>query len=113
MANRLQKDVVMSSLPLADGLTRWHRVSIGQRARLEHAVVVGGFLRDRLDHVPMLDHLAVLELENVDDGVAARARLAHGMDMDDDVIAVGEDAFDLAEVVRELLLQEGEDEYEA
>ena len=27
----------------------------------------------------MLDHLAVLELENIDDGVTARARLAHGM----------------------------------
>src|SRR5262249_24097277 len=100
-------------LPRADGLTRCYRVSIGQRARLEHAVAVGGFLRDRLDYVPMLDHLAVLELENVDDGVAARARLAHGMDMDDNVIAVGEDALDLAAVVRELVLQEGDEALEA
>ena len=61
----------------------------------------------------MLDHLAVLELEDVDDGVAARAWLAHGMDVDDDVIAVGEDALDLAAVVRELVLQEGNEALEA
>src|ERR1700730_4003219 len=113
MANRLRTYAVITSLLRADGLTRCYRVSIRQRARLEHAVVVGGFLRDRLDHVPMLDHLAVLELENVDDGVAARARLAHGMEMDDDVIAVGEDALDLAAVVRELVLQEGDEALEA
>src|SRR5262249_2843126 len=111
--HRLRTYAVMSSLPRTDSLTRCYRVSIGQRARLEHAVVVGDFLRDRLDHVPILDHLAVLELENVYDGVAARARLAHGMDMDDDVIAVGEDALDLAAVVRELVLQEGDEALEA
>src|SRR3979409_1719783 len=61
----------------------------------------------------MLDDSAVLELEDVDDGVAARAGLAHGVDVDDDVIAVGEDAFDLAAIVRELVLQEGNEALEA
>src|SRR4029453_12346589 len=45
----------------------------------EHAVVVGGLLGDGLDHVPVFDDLAVLQLEDVDDGGAARARLAHGV----------------------------------
>ena len=61
----------------------------------------------------MLDDLAVLELEDVDDGVAARAWLAHGVDVDDDVVAVCEDAFDLAAIVRELVLQEGNEALEA
>jgi hypothetical protein len=61
----------------------------------------------------MLDDLAVLELEDVDDGVAARAWLSHGVDVDDDVIAVREDAFDLAAVVRELVFQEGNEALEA
>jgi len=61
----------------------------------------------------MLDDFAVLELEDVDDGVAARAWLAHGVDVDDDVVAVGEDAFDLAAIVRELVLQKGNESLEA
>src|SRR6185503_7080897 len=81
--------------------------------KLEHPVSVGGLFRDRLHHVPMLDDLAVLELEDVDDGVAARAWLAHGVDVDDDVVAVREDAFDLAAIVRKLVLQEGNEALEA
>src|SRR3954453_7903658 len=80
--------------------------------KLEHPVSVGGLFRDRLHHVPMLDDLAVLELEDVDDGVAARAWLAHGVDVDDDVVAVRADAFDLAGIVRELVLQEGNEALE-
>ena len=57
----------------------------------------------------MFPHLAILEFENVDDGVAARARLAHGVDMDDDVIAVGEDALNLAAIVRKFLLQKADE----
>src|SRR5215831_11353460 len=67
----------------------------------------------RLDHVPMFHHLAILEFENVDDGVHARARLAHGVDMDDDVIAVGEDALNLAAIVRKFLLQKADEALEA
>src|SRR5262249_15936907 len=52
-------------------------------------------------------------LKMSDDGVAARARLAHGMDVDDDVIAVGEDALDLPAGVRKLVLQEGDEALEA
>ena len=74
---------------------------------------LGGLLGDRLDHVPVLDHLAVLELEDVDDGVAAGPRLAHGVDVHDHVIAVGEDAFDLAPIVGELVLEEGDEALEA
>src|SRR4051794_28995719 len=63
---------------------------------LEHAVAVGGFLRNLLRHVPVLDNLAALELENIDDGAAAAAFLAHAVDMQDDIIAVGKGALDLA-----------------
>src|SRR5437667_345119 len=62
----------------------------------EHTVRVGSFFGDGLDDVPVLDDLAVLELEDVDDGVTARARLPDGMDMDDDVVALGEHALDFA-----------------
>ena len=72
-----------------------------------------GGLRDRLHHVPVLDHLAVLELEDIDDRIAARAGLAHRMDVDDHVVAVGEDPFDLALVVREFVLQEIDEALEA
>ena len=63
---------------------------------LEHAVVVCGLLRDRLNDVPMLDHLSILELVDIHDSEAARARLAHGMIMDDHIIAFGENVLDLA-----------------
>ena len=43
----------------------------------EHAVGVGGLFRNFLRHVPVLDNLAVLELEDVDDGPTAAALLAH------------------------------------
>jgi hypothetical protein len=43
---------------------------------LEHRVVVGRSLRDRLHRVPALDDLAVLQLEDVHNGVAPRAGLA-------------------------------------
>src|SRR5260370_38657914 len=64
--------------------------------RLEHAVAVGGLVGDGLDHVPMLDDLAVLELEDVDDGRSRRVGLAPGMDVQDDVIAIGADLPNLA-----------------
>ena len=66
------------------------------RARLEHRVAVGGGFRNRLHHIPVLDDLAVLQLEDVDDGVAKRAGLTHRMDVQDDVVAVHEGALDLA-----------------
>ena len=57
--------------------------------------------------VPVLDHLAfVVEPENIHDRVAARAGLAHRVDVDDHVVALGEDALDLALVVREFVLEE-------
>src|SRR5260370_38031721 len=57
----------------------------------EHSVAVGSRLRDRLNDVPMLDHLAVLKPVDIDNGKSARARLAHGMIMDNHIIAIGED----------------------
>src|SRR3954468_22623088 len=81
--------------------------------KLEHPVGVGGLFRDRLHHVPMLDDLAILELEDIDDGVAARAWLAHGGDVDHDIIAISEDAFYFAAIIREFVLQEGDEALEA
>ena len=72
---------------------------------LEHSVVVCGLLRDRLNDVPVLDHLAVLKLVDIGNGKSARAWLAHGMIMDNHIIAIGEDVLNLAVVVRELVLQ--------
>src|SRR3954469_22092870 len=54
----------------------------------------------------MLDDLAVLELEDVDDRAPPRAGLANGVDMQDDVIAVDERALDLDAGVREFFAQE-------
>jgi hypothetical protein len=56
----------------------------------------------------MLDDLAAFELENVHNGAAAPACRRHVVDVQDDIIAVGEDAFDLAVVVGEFVTQEGE-----
>jgi len=67
----------------------WGAMS-GPPTRSEHSVGVGGLLRDGLHDVPVLDDLAVLEPEDVDDGTAARAGLADGVDVQDHVVAVGE-----------------------
>ena len=63
-------------------------------------------LRNVLRDVPVLDDLAVLEPEDVDDGTAARTGLAHRMHMQDHVIAVREYFFDLAVRLGKLLLEE-------
>src|SRR6516162_4134481 len=72
---------------------------------LEHRVVVGRFFRDWLDDIPMFDDLAVFQLVNIHDGITARARRLHAVDMVDDVVAVGEDADDVAVCVRKLVAQ--------
>ena len=77
---------------------------------LKHSVVVCGFLRDRLNDVPVLDYFAILQPVDIDDRRSARAGLAHGMIVDDHGISVSKDVFGLAVIVRELVLQEG---YEA
>ena len=78
----------------------------------EHRVVVLRGLRDRLHRVPVLDHLAVFELEQVENRKPARAGLAHRVDVHDHVVAVSEDLFDLAAALRELLLQESDESLE-
>src|SRR5580698_5487911 len=75
-----------------------------QRA-LKHSVGVGGFFRNILHDIPMLDDLAVFQLEDIDDGPAAASFLAHAVNVQDDVIAIGEYAFDLAVGVRKFLAQ--------
>ncbi|KAG0754678.1 hypothetical protein G6F22_020878 [Rhizopus arrhizus] len=64
--------------------------------RSKHAVGVGGLLRNGLHRIPMLDDLALLKPEDIDDGIAARARFAHRVHMQDHVIAIREDTLDLA-----------------
>src|SRR6185503_1075059 len=78
----------------------------------EHAVVVGRLVRDRLYDVPVLDDLAALQLEDVHDGRAARARLAHRVDVEDHIVTVREHALDLAPRLRKLLLEEAEEGFE-
>src|SRR5882724_2567905 len=54
----------------------------------------------------MLDDLAVLQLEDIDDRAAASSLLAHAVHMQDHVIAVGKYPLDLAVGVRKFLTQE-------
>src|SRR4030088_2705445 len=84
-----------SSLPCCVGMSS---------AMSKHPVVVRRLLRDRLHDVPMLDDLAVLQPEDVDDGHAAVAGLAHAVHMQDHVVALGEGALDFALGTGELLL---------
>ena len=48
---------------------------------LEHSVIISRFLRNFLPYVPVLDHLAVFQPEDVDDCRSARARRRHVMDV--------------------------------
>ena len=63
-------------------------------------LVVGGFFWDRLDDIPMFEDLAVFQLVNIHDGNTARARSRHAVL--DDVVAVGENADDVAVCVGDL-----------
>jgi hypothetical protein len=58
------------------------------------------------------DHLAVFQTEDVDDGVAAAARRRHIVDVEDHIVAVGKDAFDLAVIVGKFLTQKGEERFQ-
>ena len=60
----------------------------------------------------MLDDLAVLELENVHDGIAARAGRWNVMDVQDDVIAICKNPFDVTVIIGKFLAQEGEKSFQ-
>jgi len=77
-----------------------------RRELLEHSVVVRSFLRDRLNDVPVLNHFAVLKLVDIHNCESWRTGLAHGMIVDDHVVAIGEDVLDLGVIVRKFVLQE-------
>ena len=65
--------------------------------RLEHRVGVGRGLRDRLDHVPVLDGLAAFQAKDVHHRLSAGIiGQAVPMTVKDDVVAVGKDTLDLA-----------------
>src|SRR4029453_5856446 len=81
----------------------------GSGLALEHAVGVGGLLRNLLHDVPVFDDLAVLQPENVNDGAAARACFGHAVNMQDHVVVVREGALDLAARVRKFFPQESEE----
>ena len=80
--------------------------------QLKHRVGIGGLLGNFLSHVPVLDHLAVFQPEDVDDGVAAAAGCRHVVDVQDHIVAVGKHPLDLAVVVRKFLMQKGEERFE-
>src|SRR6516162_214175 len=83
------------------------QVGSSQSHHLKHRVGIGGLFGDFLTYVPVLDHLAVFQTENVDDGVAAAAGRRHVVDVQDHIIAVGKDALDIAVIVGKLLTQIG------
>ena len=61
----------------------------------------------------VVDDLAILQLENIDDGVAAAARRGDIVDVQDHIIAVGENTFDVAVIIGKFLAQEGEKGFQA
>src|SRR3984893_2824563 len=68
---------------------------------LEHRVGVGRRLRDRLDHVPVLEDLAAFQAEDVHHRLAAGIiGQAVPMTVKDDVVAVSKDTLDLAAGIR-------------
>src|SRR5277367_3513615 len=92
-------------VPSFDALAGWRSDSkLGDTGFVngsEHRVVVRRCFRDRLDDIPVLDHLALFPPEDIDDGFAARTvRQAAPVAVEDDVITVREDALDLAMRVR-------------
>jgi class 3 adenylate cyclase len=72
---------------------------------------VGSLFGDFLAHVPVLDHFSVLQPENIDNGVAARARRRHVVDVQNHVIAVGEHPLDVTVIVGKFLAQKGEESF--
>src|SRR3954452_6954490 len=81
----------------------------GYASELEHRIVVPRIFRDRLHDVPVFDHLAVLQLEDVDDRVASAAGLANRVNVQDDVVAIHEPALVLAVRVREFFAQKADE----
>jgi len=72
-------------------------VLLNDATRSEHRVGVGRGLRDRLDHVPVLDDLAAFQAEDVHHRLSARIiGQTVPMRVKDDVVAVDEDTLDLA-----------------
>src|SRR5215472_10373658 len=72
------------------------RATLLHAHRLKHRVGIFGLLGDFLTHVPMLDHLATFETENIDDGIAAAAGGRHVVDVKDHVVTNGKGPFYLA-----------------
>src|ERR1700736_2006890 len=64
---------------------------------LEHRVSVGRRLRDRLDHVPVLEDLAAFQAEDVHHRLSAGViGQAVPMTVQDNVVAVSKDTLDVA-----------------
>jgi hypothetical protein len=74
-------------------------------ARSERSVRVARVLREALDDVPVLGHLAVLDAEDVDHRLAVRRQPVLAQQVQDDVVALGDHALDLVGVVREVALE--------
>ena len=62
---------------------------------LEHCIVIGRGLGNFLQHIPMLDDLAVFETENIYDRHAAIARLANQMAMRHNQVTFRDDSFEI------------------
>jgi hypothetical protein len=78
--------------------------------RSEHRVGVGRCLRDRLDHVPVLDDLAAFQAKDVDHRLSTGIiGQAVPMAVKDDVVAVGKDPLDLAMSIRMIRHDKGDE----
>lgn len=72
----------------------------------EHSVGVCGVIGYLLNNVPMLVYKTVLKAENLNNGAAVGTGLANGVDMEDNVVTLGENALYLAVSLGRIGLEE-------
>src|SRR5574341_229594 len=78
----------------------------------EHPIPVRRVFDDVFMHVPVLNNLALVQPEDIDNCRAARSRLSHGMHVQDHVVAVNKDPSDRAVRLRKFFPQDGDEIFE-
>lgn len=82
----------------------------GRGAGSKHAVAAGGFFRNRLNNIPVLNDLVLrIEAENIDNRPGDARLAAGGRNVQNDIVAVDNHPFNLAVRVGEFLFQKGDE----
>src|SRR5690606_8264554 len=79
---------------------------IGAPSYSEHAVLIRRLRGNVLDYIPMLDDLAVLDAENIDDRAPRPVVAARRVHVQHHEIAFGDYTFDLTALIGKALFQE-------